>query len=153
MLPNVTQCHRTVPNGTARYQMVPLGNKWRVVAWNGCQIVLKYAGLGRSNIRLFCLGWLLLIQMNVVYDPDLFCPSHPPSEWLKAIVLRWLKINFIDWFSCWKFKCILIRQRRSFFGQRACLHTWLCGVVSEWVGRPKTFYVISVTSTMFFNIT
>ena len=50
-----------------------------------------------------------------IYGTDLFCPSHTPSEWLKIIFLRWLKIDIINWLCCWKFTCLLIRQRRSFY--------------------------------------
>ena len=35
----------------------------------------------------------------------------------------------------------------------ASIHGFVSEWVSEWVGRPKTVYVISVTSTTFYNIT
>ena len=50
-----------------------------------------------------------------IYGTDLYCPSHPPFIWLKIIFLRWLKVNVIDWFGCWKFTCLLISQRRPCF--------------------------------------
>ena len=53
-----------------------------------------------------------------IYGTDLFCPSHPPSEWLKMIFLRWLKLNFRNGFDCWNLTHHLIKQSRSFFEQK-----------------------------------
>ena len=63
-----------------------------------------------------------------IYGTDLFCPSHPPSEWLKIIFLRWLKLNFRNGFGCWNLTHHLIRQSRSFFKQKMGCRTlkWVC---------------------------
>ena len=50
-----------------------------------------------------------------VHGTDFFCPSLPASKWLKIILLRWLKINFKNWFGCWNLTHLLIRQSWSFF--------------------------------------
>ena len=66
-----------------------------------------------------------LTFMPYIYGTDLFCPSHPPSEWLKIIFLRWLTINFMNRFCSRKFTCLLIRQRRSFLVAKQ-LNTHIC---------------------------
>ena len=91
----------------------------------------KQGGLFSFPFRLRCqLG---LIRKNHIvhwhiYDTDLFCPSHPPSKWLKVIFFRWLKLNFRNGFSCWNLTHNLIRQSRSFFGQKMGCRTlnWVC---------------------------
>ena len=44
----------------------------------------------------------------------------------------------------------MVWNRKAFLGS---VPASINGFVSEWVGRPKAFYVITVTSTMFYNIT
>ena len=53
-----------------------------------------------------------------------------PSEWLKLIFLRWLKLNFRNGFGCRNLTHHLIRQSRSFFKQKMGCRTlkWVCTV-------------------------
>ena len=88
-----------------------------------------------------------------IYGTDLFCPSQPRSKWLKIIFLRWLKLNFRNWFGCWNLTHHLIRQSRSFFKQKMGCQTlkWVptshpkLGVFSFF---PKHTFVVAFISQL-----
>jgi len=92
-------------------------------------------------------------KYNHIYGTDLFCPSHPPSEWLKMIFLRWLKLNFRNGFGCWNLTHHLIRQSRSFFEQKMGCRTlkWVptshpkLGVFSYF---PKYTFIVAFISQL-----
>ena len=76
----------------------------------------------------------------------MFCPSHPPSEWLKIIFLRWFKLNFRNGFGCWILTHHLIRQSRSFFKQKMGCRTL------KWVrtARPNLGVFFKIFKIQFF---
>ena len=64
-------------------------------------------------------------------------PLAPTFRIVKYYFLRWLKINFINWYRCWKFTCLLIRQRWSFFGGK----NWFLDGINHFhilIQGPKT---------------
>ena len=83
--------------------------------WKLCnKILIKY----NRSMKIIDKLWHILVYMLHLYGTDLFCPSHPPFEWLKTIFLSWLKLNFRNGFGCWNLTHHLIRQSRSFFEQK-----------------------------------
>ena len=82
------------------------------------------------EITLYSIFIITKSKGDHLYGTDLFCPSHPPSEWLKIIFLRWFKLNFRNGFGCWILTHHLIRQSRSFFKQKMGCRTlkWVCTV-------------------------
>ena len=70
-----------------------------------------------------------------------FILPHPPSEWLKIVFLRWLKLNFRNLFGCWNLTHHLIRQSQFFFKPKmGCrILKWVPTSHQVWIGIRKSF--------------
>ena len=78
------------------------------------------------------------------YRTDFFCPSYLPSEWLKNIFWRWLKMNCINRFNCWNSTHLLRQETGLFLTKIGEVHHKMCEHCMPKVWCFFLFYKIQI---------